>query len=233
MAKGSSPQIAVIGLGAFGLALVKSLSKEGANVIAVDNNMDHLDIVKNITSNTICFDATDPELLNAHGITDVDTAVIAIGENFEPVVLIAMELIKSGVTKVYARATSETQEQILKKIGVLEIIHPERQVAERMGITLQRKGVEDLLDLGDGLSIFEIDVPDSMINHTLRSLNIRNRYGINVLTVKRLSGSQLDFNDTNQYKSLGIPDGTTKIKEGDKMVILGTKSDCDKMIELN
>ena len=119
----TSPQIAVIGLGAFGMALVKTLAKEGANVIAIDKDMNHLDEVKDITSNVICFDSTDPEQLKSHGITEVDIAVIAIGEKFEPVVLIAMELIKAGVPKVYARANSDTQEQILTKVGVAEIIH--------------------------------------------------------------------------------------------------------------
>jgi trk system potassium uptake protein len=229
----TSPQIAVIGLGAFGMALVKTLAKEGANVIAVDNNMDHLDEVKNITSNAICFDSTDPVQLKSHGITDVDIAVIAIGENFEPVVLIAMELIKSGVHKVYARANSETQEQILTKIGVSEIIHPERQVAERMGVTLHRKGIEDLLEIGDGLSIFEVDVPESMVNHTLTELNLRKRYGVNILTIKRLKKDQSDATSEKTYQSLGIPGGSTKLKEGDKFVILGNKKDCDKMLELN
>lgn len=233
MAKKTSPQIAVIGLGAFGMALAKTLAKEGADVIAIDNNMDHLDEVKNITSSAICFDATDPAQLQSHGITEVDIAVIAIGENFEPVVLITMELIKAGVKQVYARANSDTQEQILKKIGVTEIIHPERQVAERMGITLHRSGMEDLLEIGDGLSIFEVNVPESMVNHTLNELNLRTRYGVNVLTLKRLTSESSDDDETNTYHSIGIPEGSTKIKKGDKFVILGNKKDLDKMLEVN
>jgi len=233
MAKETSPQIAVIGLGAFGMALVKTLAKEGADVTAVDNNMDHLEEVKNITSNAICFDSTDPVQLKSHGITEVDIAVIAIGESFEPVVLISMELIKAGVKQVYARANSETQEQILRKIGVTEIIHPERQVAERMGITLHRKGMEDLLEIGEGLSIFEVNVPDSMINHTLNELNLRKRYGVNILTIKRLNIETSEGIKKNTYRSVGIPDGATKLKKGDKIVLLGNKKDCDKMLELN
>lgn len=233
MAKETSPQIAVIGLGAFGMALAKTLAKEGADVVAIDNNMDHLDEVKNITSNAICFDATDPVQLQSHGITEVDIAVIAIGENFEPVVLITMELIKAGVKQVYARANSDTQEQILKKIGVTEIIHPERQVAERMGITLHRSEMEDLLEIGDGLSIFEVNVPESMVNHTLNELNLRKRYGVNILTIKRLTSESSDEDEKNKYHSIGIPTGSTKIKKGDKFVILGNKKDLDKMLEVN
>lgn len=233
MAKEKKPQIAVIGLGAFGMALVKTLAKEGANVIAIDNDMLHLDEIKNITSNAICFDSTDSLLLKSHGITEVDIAVIAIGENFEAVVLICMELIKTGVKKVYARASSETQEQILRKIGVTDIIHPEQQVAERMGITIQRSGMEDLLEIGDGLSIFEINVPESMIGHTLTELNLRERYGVNILTIKRLTIDSSEGSNKEMYHSIGIPDGTTRVKKGDKFIILGNKKDCDKMLELN
>ncbi|AXJ00622.1 trk system potassium uptake protein TrkA [Cyclonatronum proteinivorum] len=226
-------EIAVIGLGVFGTALVKSLAKESSRVIAVDNNMDHLEEVQNITTNAVCFDATDPAQLKSHGIMDADIAVIAIGEHFEPVVLIAMQLIQAGV-KVYARANSVTQEQILKKIGVFEIIHPERQVAERMGITLHRQGIEDLLDIGDGLSVFEVDTPISMLNKTLDELALRKRYGINILTIKRTddSGENETTEESKKYYSIGIPDGSTRLQAGDKIILLGNKKDCDKMLDV-
>jgi len=229
----SKPQIAVIGLGAFGMALVKTLVKEGADVIAVDNDMAHLDEIKGMTKHTICFDATDSNQLKSHGITDVDIAVIAISKHFEPVVLITMELIKAGVHKVYARANTSTQEQILEKIGVTEIIHPERQVAERMGKSLHRQGMTDLLELGDGLSVLEVDVPESMINVSLTDLNLRERYGVNVLTIKRPESNQKMDSKTTKYNSTGIPEGKTKLKIGDRLVIMGHKKDCEKMMKLN
>lgn len=233
MPKKTNPQIAVIGLGAFGMALVKTLAREGADVIAVDNNMDHLDEIKDITTHTICFNATDHVQLKSHGITEVDIAVIAIGEDFEAVVLISMELLKAGVDKIYARADSITQEQILKKVGVTKIIHPERQVAERMGRSLHRRGMEDLLELGDGLSVFVIDVPESMIDYTLKDLNLRERYGVNILTIKKPQKDQSDNTGKTKYHSVGIPDGNTKLKSGDKIVLIGKKQDCEKMMELN
>lgn len=232
MIKNESPQIAVIGLGEFGMALVKTLVEEGADIIAIDNNMDHLNKVKEITNNTICLDATDAEQLKAHGITEVDIAVISIGEHFEPVVLIAMELIHAGVKEVYGRANSDTQELILKQVGVTEIIHPERQVAERMGITLHKKGLEDLLDLGDGMSIFEVDVPKSMIGYKISELKLRNRYGINILTIKRLPKTG-DQSDEKVYRSIGTPESTTTLQKDDKLIVFGKKENCLKMQELN
>ncbi|HKL14431.1 MAG TPA: TrkA family potassium uptake protein [Balneolaceae bacterium] len=229
----SNPRIAVIGLGVFGMSLVKTLAEDGADVIAVDNNMDHLDEVKGVVEHTICFDATDAEELKSHGLTDVDIAVIAIGEHFEPVVLISMELVKAGVGRVYARTNSETQQQILEKIGVTEVIHPERQVAERMGISLHRPGMKDLLELGDDLSVLEIETPDSMIGQTLSSLNLRKRYGINILTIKRLQSDTSGDSEENEYHSIGIPNADSKIQTGDRLVLMGHKEDCEKIVALD
>ncbi len=224
-------QVAVIGLGAFGKALVKSLAKQGADVIAVDKRMDYVDELKFVTKQAICFDATDIKQLRMHGLTEVDVAVIAIGEAFEPVVIVAMELLNAGVKEVYARANSDVQEQILKRIGITEVIHPERQVGERMGITLHRRGMKDLLELGEGLSVIEILVPKSMHGYTLAELELRKRFGVNVLTVNR--PFQTENTETVEYKSLGFVEPTTKLQKGDKMVVLGGINECAKLVELD
>lgn len=222
---------AIIGIGAFGSALAKKLSEEGAYVIAIDNNKDHINQVKDVVSDAICFDATDPEILENHGITNVDVAIIAIGEAFEPVVLIAMHLLEAGVKEVYGRAGSYTQEQILKKIGITDVIHPERQVAERMGVSLVRKGMSDVFDLGVGLAIFEVEAPDSMIGYTLEELEIRKRYNLNLITIKRVA-SEPD-SEAKQYEPIGILKGTTKLKKEDRLLLVGDKDDVDKLLETN
>jgi trk system potassium uptake protein TrkA len=144
-----------------------------------------------------------------------------------------MELVKAGVNRVYARTNSLTQQQILEKIGVNEVIHPERQVAERMGISLHRRGMKDLLELGDDLSVLEIDAPESMIDQTLTSLNLRERYGINILTIKRQEDVASDESEEKEYHSIGIPDAKSKIKSGDRLVLMGHKKDCEKIIDLD
>lgn len=226
-------QFAIIGIGAFGSALAKKLSEEGAYVIAIDNNMEHIEQVKDYVSDAICFDGTDPDLLEEHGITNVDVAVISIGETFEPVVLIAMHLLNAGVEEVYGRAGSYAQEQILKQIGITDVIHPERQVAERMGVSLVRRGMSDVFDLGEGMAVFEVEAPDSMVGYTLAELEIRKRYQLNLITIKRLSESDKKIGLPEQYKHIGIPDGATKIKENDRLLLVGHKDDVDKMMETN
>lgn len=226
-------QFAIIGIGAFGSALAKKLSEEGAYVIAIDNNMEHIEQVKDYVSDAICFDGTDPDLLEEHGITNVDVAIISIGESFEPVVLIAMHLLNAGVKEVYGRAGSYTQEQILKQIGITDVIHPERQVAERMGVSLVRRGMSDVFDLGEGMAMFEVEAPDSMVGYTLQDLEIRQRYQLNLITIKRLSGTDQKIGLPEQYRTIGVLDGTTEIKKGDRLLLVGSKDNVDKLLETN
>lgn len=226
-------QFAIIGIGAFGKALAKKLSEEGAYVIAIDNNMEHIEQVKDYVSDAICFDGTDADLLEEHGITNVDVAIISIGETFEPVVLIAMHLLNAGLEEVYGRAGSYTQEQILKQIGITDVIHPERQVAERMGVSLVRRGMSDVFDLGKGMAIFEIETPESMVGYTLEELEIRKRYQLNLITIKRLSEADQKIELPEQYRPIGIPDGTTEIKKNDRLLLVGNKDNVDKLLDTN
>ncbi|TYP94896.1 trk system potassium uptake protein TrkA [Fodinibius salinus] len=233
MERRSDLHFAIIGIGAFGSALAKKLSEEGAYVIAIDNDMDHINQVKEYVSDAICFDATEPELLESHGITNVDVAIIAIGERFEPVALIAMHLLNSGVEEVYGRAGTLIQEQILKQIGITDVIHPERQVAERMGVSLVRRGMSDVFDIGEGLAMFEVEVPDSMVGYTLEELEIRKRYELNLITIKRLQSLESEVGPDEQYEPIGILRGSTKVKEGDRFLLVGRKEDVDKLLETN
>lgn len=229
----SELHFAVIGIGAFGSALARKLSEEGAYVIAIDNNMEHINQVKEYVSDAICFDATDPELLESHGITNVDVAIISIGETFEPVALIAMHLLSSGVKEVYGRAGSRIQEQILERIGITDVIHPERQVAERMGVSLVRRGMSDVFDIGEGLAMFEVEAPSSMVGFSLEELEIRRRYKLNLITIKRPVTRESDIGPDEHYKPIGILTGKTEIREGDRFLLVGHKDDVDKLLETN
>ena len=232
MKKRTDLHFAIIGIGAFGGELARTLSEEGAYVIAIDNNMEHIEQIKDYVSDAICFDGTDRELLESHGITNVDVAIIAIGEAFEPNVLIAMNLLEAGVQEVYARAGSYTQEQILRKIGISDVIHPERQVAERMGVSLVRKGMSDVFDLGEGLAVFEVEAPSAMVGYTLEELKIRQRYHLNLITIRRPQTDN-SLTDAESYRPIGILQANTKVKEGDHFLLVGSKEDCDKMMSVN
>lgn len=231
-------QFCVIGLGAYGFSLAKTLSEKGAYVLAVDHDINRVEAIQSYVSEAVQFDGTDADQLAEHGVFNADIVVVAIGEAFEPVVLIAMELLKENVKRIIARASNDTQEAILKRIGIKEVIHPEKDEGERMAASLLRSSISDYFELSEDVAIFEIDAPKSMYGFTLSELKLRKRYNVNLLTIKRPkrkpSGYNIEEKDTKKdYIILGVLDANTKILKGDRLVIMGTHETIDKLIDTN
>lgn len=232
--KKTDRQFCVIGLGAFGYSLATSLAQNGAVVLAIDSDQKKVEAIKNHVSSAIQFDATDPDLLAEHGAINADVVIIAIGEAFEPVVLIAMEMLKADVKRVIARAGSKTQEMILNRIGIEEVAHPEKDEGQRKATSLIRANVTDYFELSDEFSIFEIETPDKFIGYTLKDLELRQRYGINLLTIKRKRPVERQTKSEARYQFdvLGMVDGDTKILKEDHILVMGTNEAVERLIEL-
>ncbi|MDZ7694176.1 MAG: NAD-binding protein [Balneolaceae bacterium] len=141
--------------------------------------------MKQYVSEAIQFDATDALLLADHGVFNAEIVVVTIGKAFETVVLIAMELLKTGVPRIIARATSDTQESILNRIGIEEVVHPEKDEGERMAASLVRSCICDFFELSEDIEVYEIDAPSDMAGYTIAELKMRQRYRVNLLTIKR------------------------------------------------
>lgn len=227
-------QFCVIGLGAFGYSLAVSLAENGAVVLAIDSSEERVESIKNSVSGAVQLDATDPDLLREHGATDADVVIVAIGEAFEPVVLIAMEMLKAGVSRIIARAGSKTQEMILNRIGIEEVIHPEKDEGQRMAHSLIQSRVADYFELSDEFSIYEIEAPDNLVGYTLEDLQLRQRYEVNLLTIKRKRPAerQTDEEARYQYDVIAMVDGNTKIQKEDHLLIMGTNQAIERLTEM-
>ncbi|SMO63486.1 potassium channel family protein [Gracilimonas mengyeensis] len=230
-------QFCVIGLGEYGFSLAKSLAEEGAYVLAIDNDYDRIEEIKKYVAQAVQFDATDPVLLQEHGAFEVDVVIITIGEAFEPVVLIAMELLKAKVRRIIARASNDTQEAILNKIGIKEVVHPEKDEGKRMATSLLSTSISDFFKLSSKIGIFEIDAPKKMVGYSLKELKIRQRYDMSLITIKRQrkdEGSNgLYQADDYYYEVLGVLGPLTMIRKTDRLVIMGSQESLDKLLETN
>lgn len=231
----NSLQFCVIGLGAYGFSLAKSLSGHGAFVMAIDHDLDRVEEIKQYVSEAIQFDATDPELLAEHGVFNADIVIVAIGEAFEPVVLIAMELLKADVPRIIARAGSDTQESILNRIGIEEVIHPEKDEGERMAASLVRSSISDFFELSEDIGIYEIEAPSDMVGYSVADLKVRQRYHVNLLTIKRPRQIDIEIEGSHKksFEVMGVIEPTLKIREHDKLVLMGKQEDIDKLLETN
>ena len=200
---------AVIGLGRFGAALALNLEEHGHHVLGIDEKEDTVQRLADYLTQTVKLDATDEEALRTVDITSFDTVVVAIGTDFESNLLTTVALKSLGVKRVICKTISKRQQEILRKVGADRVILPEFEAGCRLADELMNPGLLERFHLGPGYSIAEVVAPRMLANQSLSQLNLRQRYGINVLLIKR--GEQITTSPRAEFILLS----------GDLMVILG------------
>ncbi len=195
-------RFAVIGLGNFGYHLCVTLSKNGAEVLAIDKEIELVEQIKNEVTRAICVDTTQEKNLQVAGLLDMDAVIVTMGErSVEASIMTTALIARLGVKWLIARSTSDLHGQILKLVGAQEVINPEQFVAERLAQRVAVPGIVDIVPISeDGYSLSDIAVPSQFVNKTLMELNLRAEFGINVIAIKR------------QTKKL-LPDGTEQFRE--------------------
>jgi len=207
----------VIGLGRFGYHVARTLAQGGAEVIACDVDEEKVREVSEYVSLAYVLDATDAKALKESGIANVDTAVVSIGENIEASILIVVQLKELGVKEVVAKAITPLHGKVLEKLGVDRVVYPEKEMAIRVAHSLLVGEFIEEIPIGEKHSLFELKAFDFMLGKTLRELDVRRRFGVSVLAIKR--GENLIVN----------PVGDEKILPGDILVVLGTTEQLSSM----
>lgn len=229
-------KIAVIGLGQFGMEIARTLAAEGVEVLALDNDMNHIESIKDDVAYAVQVDATDLRALKAQNIHEMDAVIVAIGEDFESLLLCVMNLVDLGIRteRIMARAANSQQESILQKLGISNILSPEREVAKKISESLLNPGVSVRLSLPDDYEIVEITPPETIINKKLSDVGLRERYNLNLITIKRRYEEQNQSNEPMIIEHIiGVPSPGTVIYEGDVLIIMGKREDIKRFIRLN
>ena len=208
-------QFAVIGLGRFGSAMATTLSELGQDVIGVDGDAERVRQLADTVTQAVELDATDERALRSIGIQDVDVAVVSIGENIESSLLVVMQLREIGVKSIVAKAVTPLHGRILEKLGVSRVIFPEREMAVRIGHGLVMPNVIDYIELSRDFSIVEVPAPDMFVGRTLKQLELRPKYGLTLIAIKRRP-SPTDAEITNIS-----PSADETIRAGDVLSLLG------------
>ena len=215
-------QVAIIGLGRFGFHVAKQLHAAGHDVLAIDISEANVQEVKDFASRAVVLDARDQERLDALGIRDMDVVVVSLGERIDSSALVALHLKEAGVRRIVTKAGSTDHAKLLELIGVDEIVFPEREAAERLAHRLASANVLDHLPLGDDHAIHEIAPPQSFAGRTLEELELRKRFGIQVLGIRDVLAQEVSLN----------PDPGFRIKESDVLIVLGHNRDLDRLKDL-
>lgn len=209
-------EFAVIGLGRFGGSICRQLIEEGMNVMAIDANEDRVNEFMKIATHAVVADTTDERVLISLGMNEFDHVIVAIGDDIQASILTTLILKEIGVRKITVKAQNDYHEKVLRKIGADQIVHPERDMGKRIAHSIVSNNVLDYLELSDKYSIMELNVTEKLAGHTLINLNIRARFGINIVAIKR------------QNNIIVSPMAYEEIKLGDILIIIGADEDINK-----
>lgn len=207
-------KFAVIGLGSFGSNVARTLYQRGFEVVAIDSEKERIEEAKSFTSHAVLTDASAKENLEALGITDMDVVVVSLGSAMEASILTVLHLHELGIKRIVAKASTEDHGKILEAVGATEVINPEKDMAVRTALKLTSPHILECLPLMSGMSIEEIAPPERFIGKSLRELDLRNKYGVQVIAVKELVPE----------RTLYVPTADFVIKDSDVLIVMGEET---------
>ncbi|HIX18614.1 MAG TPA: TrkA family potassium uptake protein [Candidatus Gemmiger faecavium] len=215
--KKDKPIYGIVGLGRFGTALALELAESGAELLVLDKNEEKVREMREITENAVVIHSLDKKSLAETGIQNCDVAVVCIGEQIDTSILTTLHLVALGIPTVIAKATSAEHGEILAKLGA-EVVYPERDMALRLANRLETTRVLDFIQLSESINISKLIVPDKFVGKTILELDIRARFGLNVIAVE--SGGKVTDNIRPDYC----------FQPNDVMIVSGSR---DALLRLN
>lgn len=208
MRKKSKLTYGVIGLGRFGMALAVTLAESDNDVIVMDREESSIREMRNYTDYAFVTNDLSMEALREAGIHNCDVVIVCIGEKVDVSVLTTMCVIEMGVPRVIAKALSPEQGAVLKKLGA-EVVYPERDMALRLGRRLLSGNFLDYIPLDHSVQITQIRIPERMVGKTVEQIQLRRKYGLNIIAIE--SGSETTIEVQPDYQ----------LKDGDIIVVIG------------
>ncbi len=226
-------RFAVIGLGRFGKKLAIALAMSGAEVIAIDKNRDVIDEVRDQVSHAVRLDSTDEEALKAQGVDKVDVAIIGIGQGgsgasgFEAAILTVVNLRQMGIKQIYARSEDLIAGEVFSKVGATDVIYPEIESAQRWAYKFIAPQIGEKMDFAPGYSLARVKAPASFDGKTVMDLQLRQKYNVNLVAVKRGENSKADRHEKQAV--INVPMPGTVIYQDDIMMVAGSDADLAKL----
>jgi trk system potassium uptake protein TrkA len=202
-------QFIVLGLGKFGSAVATTLAELGHEVLGVDNDEEIVNDLKDKITQAVQADITEERVLKELGAKNFDAAIVSIGTDLEASILVAMMLKEMELKYVIAKAQNNLHAKVLKKIGVDKVVFPERDMGARIARRLITPNIKDYVELEPDYNIMEIKALPEFVDKSLSELDMRNKYGINVLSIKRDNS----FNISPRAKDV--------IKKDDFLIVIG------------
>ena len=207
----SKKQFVVIGLGRFGSSIATTLYSLGNDVLVIDKNEDLIQDIASEVTHAVQADATDENALRALGIRNFDVAIISSGGDIQSSVMATLILRELGVKYIIAKGNGELHAKVLYKIGADRVVLPEKDMGVRVAHNIISSSILDYIELSSDYSIMEVKAFEDWVGKDLKSLNLRKKYGINVIAIKK--GEKINLN----------PAADDKVCKDNVIVAIGSK----------
>ena len=211
----------VIGLGKFGVSLATHLAEEGNQVMIIDTDGDKVTSLADMVTNAIIGDPTNEAVLKASGVADYDCAIVCFSSNINQNVLLAIMLKEAGVKKVIVRYSNDGHRKVLEHIGVDGVICPENDMGEKLAFMLTKDKVTEFIEFS-GYKLIEIRVPEEWVGKSIIELDVRRRYGINIIAVSP---------EDEKANADVIPSPKRVFKTGERISVIGADKDIEKLMK--
>jgi trk system potassium uptake protein TrkA len=212
-------RFAVIGLGRFGSSVARVLNELGQYVLGIDVDADRVDELAPTLGRVVRADTTDPAALLALRIHEYDTVVLAIGDDVEASVITCLNCRDAGVKTLVAKAQDDRHGRVLERLGVDRVVYPQRDMGARVAHNISAGGIIDFVRLSEQYGMAEVVASPNLADRTLQELDMRNRFGLNLMAIKR--GKRL----------IVSPDPDERLLKGDVLVVIGDAAGINRLQE--
>ncbi len=212
-------QIMVIGAGRFGSSVALTLIALGHDVLVVDKDHDLIQKISPDVTNAVIANASSESDLQALGVNNFDAVILAIGEDIQASIMAAILLVELGSVYIVAKAKNDLHGKVLSKIGIQRVVYPERDMGQKLAHSLFAPTIIDMIELADDYSVVEVSAPEEMAGKTLKELELRARFGISVIALRRNHGSKTNIS----------PAADDLVKSGDIIVAIGENKALKKL----
>lgn len=225
-------KVVVIGLGNFGMALAVHLTESGNEVIAVDNDINKVEAIKEKVSHAIAFDATNENAYKALPLKTTDAFIIAIGGDEGAALMSSAIAKKLTEARVITRSSSVVQDTILEAMGIDQIIRPEQEYAERLTKKINLKGSIDNFEIDDDYLVSEVAVCSTLVGEELGKSGFRQKFNLNIITIIRKNTRKSILGQTtSRQEVLGTLKPSVIFQENDILVVFGKNSDIENYLK--
>jgi trk system potassium uptake protein TrkA len=205
-----------------------TLAKKGCQVLLLDENADLVQQMSEYVTQAIQINIRDEKALESLNLKEMDVAVVAIGSDLEASILVTMQLKELGVKMVVAKAGSVTHSKILERVGADRIVFPERDMAVRLANSLVSPSISDFIEVSPGYNMVEIKVPKGLRGLTLVKANVRSKWGVDIIAIKRPQETPEKRDKESSHRFIIAPAATEILQENDILVVIGEEKKIER-----